>query len=619
MKKIMIATMLSAAMLFTLMPAGVSAQTLGQAESFGPMNHETGEFEYYDPGLTVPAQAGTEAGAGSDAAGKSGVSKGSSLSAKKGTSDIEESAEPIPAKYDLRDQGRVTSVKDQGQHEFCWAFSSIASLESNLITREIEDSSIDLSDGHLAYFGLNGRSNDTTSRYAGRDTCYSPDGATNFYVAGATLTRGYGAVKEELLPYDKIPYKKVDSDQYTDEPLMTTSQYEIQDIIYVSTGDTTTTSYNEQSYNAVKRLIMENGAVTSKIAFPDFSEWKEVFGTTNPTKLEAYYSTNDAADHAVTIVGWDDTFNDFKAEKRPAGPGAWILKDSYGEDLHGDGYFYASYYSPCMTQFVSFTGQKNSGREIYQYDGTGPCDNIMHTNSEVSGANCYTARDDVILDQAMVFTPVAGCDVNVKIFVTRNGDDPTGGTMVYDQPFHKNYAGYSRLDLGQKLGIPKGALFSIVITVKTPDGRYYIPFEAQDKEEPRNRPAVVRSGQSYIFLNGGWKEINNKSIFKEDEDPYRIYNALAKVYGVAGGTEGQTISSKAKLTVKKGKTKKISAKLTAGTGKLVYQTSNPKVASVTPKGVIKGKKKGTAKITIYALPDDTHKSAKRTVTVTVKK
>ena len=54
--------------------------------------------------------------------------------------------------------------------------------------------------------------------------------------------------------------------------------------------------------------------------------------------------------------------------------------------------------------------------------------------------------------------------------------------------------------------------------------------------------------------------------------------------------------TKSSATVKVGKTTKISAKATPS-GKVTYKSSNSKIATVSSKGVVKGKKKGTAKIT----------------------
>ena len=69
--------------------------------------------------------------------------------------------------------------------------------------------------------------------------------------------------------------------------------------------------------------------------------------------------------------------------------------------------------------------------------------------------------------------------------------------------------------------------------------------------------------------------------------------------------------SKSSATVKVGKTTKISAKATPS-GKVTYKSSNSKIATVSSKGVVKGKKKGTAKITV------TCNGVTKTVKVTVK-
>lgn len=69
--------------------------------------------------------------------------------------------------------------------------------------------------------------------------------------------------------------------------------------------------------------------------------------------------------------------------------------------------------------------------------------------------------------------------------------------------------------------------------------------------------------------------------------------------------------TKSSATVKVGKTTKISAKATPS-GKVTYKSSNSKIATVSSKGVVKGKKKGTAKITV------TCNGVKKVFTVKVK-
>lgn len=99
---------------------------------------------------------------------------------------------------------------------------------------------------------------------------------------------------------------------------------------------------------------------------------------------------------------------------------------------------------------------------------------------------------------------------------------------------------------------------------------------------------------------------------------------MAPAKGVSGGTaitttvEAATKKLSLKVGNKKayvGKTTKISAKATKG-AKLSYKTSNKKIATVSSKGVITGKKAGTVKITITAKKSK-YKTVKKTITVKV--
>lgn len=99
---------------------------------------------------------------------------------------------------------------------------------------------------------------------------------------------------------------------------------------------------------------------------------------------------------------------------------------------------------------------------------------------------------------------------------------------------------------------------------------------------------------------------------------------MAPAKGMSGGpaitttVEAATKKLSLKVGNKKayvGKTTKISAKATKG-AKLSYKTSNKKIATVSSKGVITGKKAGTVKITITAKRSK-YKTVKKTITVKV--
>lgn len=69
----------------------------------------------------------------------------------------EEDSEPLPAKYDLREYGRVSEVRDQGSWGTCWAFAALSALESSLLPNQKWEFSVD----HLAMDnGFNARLDD---------------------------------------------------------------------------------------------------------------------------------------------------------------------------------------------------------------------------------------------------------------------------------------------------------------------------------------------------------------------------------------------------------------------------------------------------------------------------
>ena len=94
-------------------------------------------------------------------------------------------AVPAPAGYDLRTAGRLSPVRDQGRYGTCWAFASLASLESSLLPGTAND----FSENNMAH----------RSGYA---LGYGDGG--NSYMAAAYLLRWAGPVSEADDPY--APY-----------------------------------------------------------------------------------------------------------------------------------------------------------------------------------------------------------------------------------------------------------------------------------------------------------------------------------------------------------------------------------------------------------------------------
>ena len=96
---------------------------------------------------------------------------------------------------------------------------------------------------------------------------------------------------------------------------------------------------------------------------------------------------------------------------------------------------------------------------------------------------------------------------------------------------------------------------------------------------------------------------------------YKKATKKVTITKVVQGTQAITVAKNECVT---GKTASLGAK-TSGNGKLTYKSANPKVATVSAKGVVKGLKAGSVKITITAAATKNYKKATKVVTVKVGK
>ena len=96
-----------------------------------------------------------------------------------------------PRRFDLRDYGEVTGVRNQGDFETCWAFAAIGSLESAVLVQKPEGytytaADIDFSERHM----VDNHGFDLTAKQGG-----------NMLMSMAYLLRWGGPVSEADTPY----------------------------------------------------------------------------------------------------------------------------------------------------------------------------------------------------------------------------------------------------------------------------------------------------------------------------------------------------------------------------------------------------------------------------------
>ena len=132
-------------------------------------------------------------------------------------------ADTFPAKFDLRERGTVTPVRDQTPWGTCWSFADIAASETSILNtlgmtaeeyREKYGEDMDLSEKHLAWFTAvalpesgegavpfnAAQAGEGLHPMEGSDTHPMEFGGNNI-LALTTLANGCGIVTEQLVPY----------------------------------------------------------------------------------------------------------------------------------------------------------------------------------------------------------------------------------------------------------------------------------------------------------------------------------------------------------------------------------------------------------------------------------
>ena len=240
------------------------------------------------------------------------------------------------------------------------------------------------------------------------------------------------------------------------------------------------------------------------------------------------------ANHAVTVVGWDDSFpvSSFQPEHQPPADGAWLVRNSWGEDWGQDGYFWLSYYDKTLCAVASFefvTDAENSRineLSLLEYDNM-PAEITSSTLFEepVYAGNVFTAEADSVLQYVSVMTGDLDTEVTVSVYLLNDrAANPTDGVLLGEKTEKFAFAGYHRLELEEKLRLPEGARIGVTVLERVPveNGfRYALTNTGSlneqgvqtyaerhaDTGEKLNRycRGIVNPGESFVcFGSGAW-------------------------------------------------------------------------------------------------------------------
>ena len=417
-----------------------------------------------------------------------------------------------PAKYSAVEQGYITSVKDQGNWGTCWAFSSTAISEASLI-KEFPDKfnaeNTDLSENLLSYmlshpalYGQLNSSGDTATYNAG-STYYLEYGG-NVWAAGLGLMNGIGPYNES----SDYPYSEYNTPSIAEKNFTESEYYEVRNSSVAKITGVFQAHINNNSDNdEFKQLIMDYGAAS--LSYNE-NHTDNKFGEDGSSY---YYNPNEyTSNHAVTVVGWDDTIPASSFKTTPAGDGAWLIKNSWGEYSRDNGYFWLSYYDKSISGVgiaYDFTvdGADDYFDTRYSYDGGNSFASFGYSRPDIYGANVFTADEDSYVTGGAAYTS-AGNNIELSVYTgLKNASDPTSGTKsAVATMSNVKYEGYYSLKFDTPVKVKKGESFAIVAKITKDSGTVRIYSEYGYSMYGLTYDLKANKGESFYTYNPsyGW-------------------------------------------------------------------------------------------------------------------
>jgi hypothetical protein len=325
------------------------------------------------------------------------------------------------------------------------------------------------------------------------------------------VTHARGGTAKQLTPYlirGDGPVSEAD-----DPYVLGKKQY---NPMSVSQGIVTEARFLPNDMDVIKQCITDYGGLYS--SFRWFGEFYDYYNQSNNTFFFSSIDTDTTdAGHAIVLIGWDDDM------QTAGGTGAWIIKNSWGDDFGENGYFYISYQDVFLHSGIvaCWPGRRdyNEHSTIYYYDKLGHLGNWGYDNDIAYALVRYTIQNNETLFKVGSYISRGNSQLSFDIWDNYSGDAlsvPLGNTSV-DNINNCDYPGYYTYDIPNPIEVTAGDDIYIRVKYQTTEYGYPIPSEKFDEDYANPQ---IESNCFWISSsgnNGSWFQFGNSTDdYKED-------------------------------------------------------------------------------------------------------
>ncbi|MBU2650758.1 MAG: T9SS type A sorting domain-containing protein [Bacteroidetes bacterium] len=335
-----------------------------------------------------------------------------------------------PVVFDMRDSAWLTPVKSQTPNG-CWAFATMGSVESRWKMLGLGE--FDLSENNLKF-------------------CHGFDSARsywgNHWMSTAYFARLAGPLLEPQDPNSGgTPGPSLCPDGLEPVAFIKEARYLPNDI------------------NVIKDHVMTVGAVYTMIYYSA--------AYYNPTKFTYYYSGSPQVNHAVDIVGWNDTLT------TAGGQGAWIIRNSYGAGWGDAGYFYVSYNDNSILDYNCYWPVREdyiNTVTAYLYDDQGSYNSTGYGSETGYGLVKFISSGKNRLVQVSSYAMAAGTQMQFEVYESFDGTTLSGllGSVTTQTC---PWPGLYNFEIPEHIDLQVGDDFYVKVQYYTPGYNWPIPIE----------------------------------------------------------------------------------------------------------------------------------------------